>query len=541
MAWRSKTFSLSLATAIAGRMLFVSAPGTALAQGLNRTPVAIGTKIADGQAYVTLVKLKHQPDASSNGRLLLAFEENGFDGIPIWESTDEGVNWHFIMHATDGAHTDHTKCNLHWQPHLTEMPRPVGSLAAGTILLSASAVCNTPADRGFAEQHLQLYISTDLGRTWQFRGAFADGTAELPVWEPHLQILDDGKLVEFYSDETHKADGYNQLLAHKVSTDGGKTWGTEIYDTAMKGGVERPGMVIVDRLPDKRYVYNFEDVAGPVQSQIFLKFSADGLNWGDPADRGTPVQTDGGAYPINCPTVSWFPTGGPDGVIVVSARGAAGGGDPNGRSFYWNNNNGVGPWWEVPAPVQKLMNSRSGWTQAMMLKSDGSILHITSSASVSDLNNPSKNEILFNAAKLNLDRYEAEDAARRGSALMRDASMSNGAKVRLGANDVGQLTFRVHLANAGAYRLAVSYTDIGFDASPRVFANGKAVQGTTAPIKLDPAVVALRTRDLGTRGDGRGILLSGVADLKAGDNTIKIAGGAYALDVDYLEVKPVQR
>ena len=38
------------------------------------------------------------------------------------------------------------------------------------------------------------------------------------------------------------------------------------------------------------------------------------------------------------------------------------------NDLFWNNNNGVGPWWEVPAPVQKLMNGRSGWTQAMMLK-----------------------------------------------------------------------------------------------------------------------------------------------------------------------------
>jgi hypothetical protein len=528
--WKSKTFVLSLVA------------GTALAQGPNRAPVAVGTKIADGQAYPTLVALTHQADPRNNGRLLMAFEENGFDGIPIWESTDEGASWHFVMHATDGVHADHTKCNLHWQPHLTEMPRTVGAIEAGTILLSASAVCNNANGRGVAEQHLQLYGSTDLGRTWEYRGGFADGTAALPVWEPHLQILDDGKLVEFYSDETHKADGYNQLLSHKVSTDGGKTWGPEIYDTAMKGGVERPGMVIVDRLPDKRYIYNYEDVAGPVQSQVHVKFSADGLNWGDPENRGTPVQADGGEYPVNCPTVRWFPIGGPNGVIVVSARGAAGGGDPSGRSFYWNNNLGVGPWWEVPAPVQKLMNNRSGWTQAMMLKADGSILHITSSASAvaADANNASRNEILFNAAKLNFNRYEAEDALRQGGAMMRDGSMSNGAKVRLGANDVGQLTFRVHLPKAGAYTLAVNYAGIGFDATPRLNANGSAVPGTTAPFRVDPAVAALRAQDLGTRGDGGRTVVTGAATLKAGDNSIKIAGGAYALDIDYLEITPAQ-
>jgi hypothetical protein len=538
MSWKSKALNSPLAAAIAIIATLVLAV-PARAQAPNRAPAAVGSKIADGQAYATLVELQHQPDPKNNGRLLLAFEENGLEGIPIWESTDGGESWHFVMHATDAVHPDHGKCNLHWQPHLTEMPRTAGSLQAGTIMLSASAVCNGPNGR-VAEQHLQLYGSSDLGRSWNYVSSYADGTSELPVWEPHLQLLDDGKLVEFYSDETHKTDGYNQLLAHKVSTDGGKTWGPEVYDTAMRGGVERPGMVIVDRLPDKRYVYNYEDVAGPVQSQVHLKFSRDGLNWGDPADRGTPVQAEGGEYPVNCPTVRWFPIGGPKGVIVVSARGAAGGGDPSGRSFFWNNNLGAGPWWEVPAPVQKLMNNRSGWTQAILLKPDGSILHITSSASASDMNNPSKNEILFNSGKLDFHRYEAEDAQREGSALMRDGSMSNGAKVRLASSGIGLLTFHVYLPEDGRYTLTVDYAGIGFDATPKLVANGNLVSGTTAPVKLDEAAAARRTRDLGTRGNGEHTMLTGSADFKAGDNTIQIQGGAYALDVDYLEITPAE-
>jgi hypothetical protein len=367
----------------------------------------------------------------------------------------------------------------------------------------------------------------------------AEGTAALPVWEPHLQILDDGSLVTYYSSETHKRDGFNQLLSHKVSTDGGKSWGSEVFDTAMPGGVERPGMVIVARLPDHSYVYSYEDVEGPNNGQVHLKFSKDGLHWGPPANRGTSVQTDGGEYPINCPVITWLPMGGPNGVLIVSARGAAGGGgDASGRSLFWNTNNGIGPWWEAPAPVQKLMNSRSGWTQALMLKQDGSLLHVTSSASPEAPNNPSKNQILFASGRINLNRYEAEDAARQGSALMRDPSMSNGAKVRLGANDIGKLTFRIHLERGGPYRLAVNYGDIGFAATPRLAANGTDVPGTAEPVAVDPSLAALRVRDLGTRSNGSRMLFSAGADLKAGDNAIEIAGGAYALDIDYLEVTP---
>jgi hypothetical protein len=392
-----------------------------------------------------------------------------------------------------------------------------------------------------ANMQLQLYTSTDAGRTWQHRSTVAEGTAELPVWEPHLHILDDGSLVTYYSSEAHKADGYNQLLCHRVSKDQGKTWGPEVYDAAFPGGVERPGMTIVTRLPDRRYVLTYEAVDGPAPSQVYIKYSRDGLDFGGPTERGTPIQTQAGQYPVNCPVVSWFPLGGPNGVLIVSARGAAGGGDSGGRSLYWNTNNGVGPWWEVPAPVQKRPNSRAGWSQALMLKSDGSMLHITSSGSADAPNSGPRNEILFASKKLNFNRYEAENAARKGATQMRDRSMSNGAKVRLGAKDVGRLNFQIRVPSAGSYTVAVNYEDIGFPATPRLLANGAAVAGTTAAVQLDEATSGMRGRDLGTRSTGRRMAVTGQAQLKAGDNVIEVAGGDYALEIDFLEVTPTAK
>jgi hypothetical protein len=512
------------------------ASGAVLAQP-GRAPAAIGTKLADGQAYATAVQLAHQANAANNGRILLSFEANGMDGLPLYESTDAGTNWQKLTPVSDPASKDRSKCNLHWQPHLTEMPRTVGKLNAGTILLSASSVCNGDTGR-MASMQLQLYGSADLGRNWNLIGTVATGTAELPVWEPHLQLLDDGRLVTFYSSETHKSDGYNQLLSHKVSTDGGKSWGAEVYDTAMVGGVERPGMVIVDRLPDRRYVMTYEDVEGPVQNQVYMKYSLDGLHWGDPADHGTPIQTESGLYPINCPVIRWLPQGGPNGVLVVAARGDSSLGLAGGHSFYWNANNGVGPWWEVPAPVQKLGNGRAGWTQAILQQKDGRVLHISSSASPDAPNNTSKNEMLFATGTLDFNRYEAEDALRKGSAMLRDASMSNGAKVRLGAKDIGSLSFHVYLPKAGRYTLGVNYGDIGFAALPRLSANGNMLAGTSAPVVQDPAKANLRNRDLGLRGRGERFMLSAAVELKAGENLIQISGGDYALDIDYLEITP---
>jgi hypothetical protein len=300
-------------------------------------------------------------------------------------------------------------------------------------------------------------------------------------------------------------------------------------------------MVIIDRLPDGRYVYNQEDVEGPVHMQVYVKFSKDGLDWGSPEDRGTPVQTLSGRYPESTPNVFWFPVGGPKGIIAVTSRSLDGPGrDDNGNTIFWNNNLGVGPWWEAPTPVQKLGNSRAGWTQALVRRPDGQFLHVTSSASADPARsrNSSANEILFNVAAINFNRYEAESAGQKGSAIMRDGSMSNGAKSRLGARDVGKLTFPVHVAAAGRYSLTVEYAGIGFEATPRASVNGAVVTGPVATAPIDPARAARRAVDLGTRGTGDRKLLRVVAELRAGDNTIEVLGGEYALDLDYLEITP---
>ena len=144
--------------------------------------------------------------------------------------------------------------------------------------------------------------------------------------------------------------------------------------------------------------------------------------------------------------------------------------------------------------------------------------------------------MLSNIGVPNFNRYEAENARQQGSALMRDASMSNGAKSRLGAVGHGSLSFRIHIAKAGQYRLKVDYSDLGYAATPRLSANGKVVTGTAQALPLDAAKDALRTRDLGTRGDGVHYALNATATLKAGDNLIQVQGGAHGLDVDFLEV-----
>lgn len=493
-----------------------------------------GTKLADGSGYVTLIRLAHQSAKANNGLLMVAFEHAGLNGIPVYESVDDGTSWKFVTYVTDQVFHDQKRCQLRWQPNLVELPRDSGNLKKGTLLLSANTTCDDEHGR-LASEHLQAYASTDRGRTWVFRGTIVEGGGHPSdkdnqgVWEPNITVLNDGRMVAYYSSEKHKKDGFNQLLAHKVSTDGGASWDKEIYDLAVPGGVERPGMAAVIPLPDGRYAYTFEDIDGPDNNgQVFIKFSRDGLDWGEPSDRGWPVQTMGGAWPSACPQMAWLPIGGPQGVLIVSAERAGGNGDAGGRAFYWNKDLGRGPWWQIRAPVQKSTgNMGAGWTQAVMLKRNGQVLHLTTSstsAAPGDATNPTKNEVLFASAPLQFNRYEAEDAARTNAAFIHDSNMSGRGRVRIPGNAQGGLEYNIYVVQAGTYPISVHYTEATLTpAKPVLNVNGSRL----------PDAVAQPT-------DGW-YSMTFSANLTAGYNRITLSGAENSIDVDYIELGDPKR
>jgi hypothetical protein len=503
-----------------------------LAETVPGFDTTVGTKLADGQGYVSLVRLEHQAKKSDNGRVLIVFERPFVPGIPVYESRDDGDSFTPVTTVMDQKLGDPKRCNLHWQPNIIELPRDAGDLKKGALLLSANATC-ADANGHPNEEHLHVYASSDLGRTWHYRSTIVEGPGRPSdkdnkgVWEPYVMALNDGRLVVYYSSEQHKADGFNQLLAHKISSDGGASWGPEIYDSAVPGGLERPGMATVVPLPDRRYAYTYEDIDGPghdgeASGAVFIKFSRDGLDWGDPADRGIPVVTMGGAWPVACPVVTWLPVGGPNGVVIVSAQRAGGSGDAGGRSLYFNKDLGRGPWWQVPAPVQKRTgNMGAGWTQALMLKRDGRILHLTSSstaATPADNLHSFKNVILYQAEKLNFDRYEAEDAARTDAAFIRDGDMSNRARVRLKAKS-GRIDYNIYVDKAGTYPVSLRYAaSTLLPATPSLAVNG----ATLEPLKGDAT--------------GAWTTVTVNAVLSAGYNSIAVIGGEQPSDIDFIEL-----
>lgn len=506
------TLALCMAVALSGHAAAQETPD----------PV-VGTHLADGSGYVSVTRIEHG-SPEDKGRLLMAFEQDGMAGIPLWESRDGGDHWRFLMNVTDQTHGQDKNWQLRWQPHITQLQRASGDLPAGTLVLSANATGND-AKGHVVQEDLQMYVSTDAGKSWHYRSSIIKGGGHPEdkdnkgVWETHIHVLDDGRLVAYYSTEQHKAEGYNQALGHKVSDDGGKHWGKEVLDVAIPGGVQRPGMAIVTRLGDGRYAMTYENIDGPKNGQVFIKFSRDGLDWGDPQRHGEPVMTLSGFWPAACPVVTWFPIGGPEGVIVVSAERGGGGAEEGGRDLYWNNASGRGPWWEVRAPVQKRTgNIHAGWTQALLLRDDGRLLHVTTSSSPDAPTSVKHNEVLFNSAKLNFNRYEAEDAQLEGAVVVPNPDSSNLRRARLGAGPDARLRFVVN-STGGEHALIVRFADLGLPTQPSIVVNGARL----ANVKV-------------SKSDDGWQLENVSAALLPGFNTIDIDGGAHVADVDYLQI-----
>ena len=275
-----------------------------------------------GAMYPRCICLAH--NGEKNGTLLATFEcySHGTPVFPIYESNDDGESWHRLSEIRD----EEKGFGCRFQPHLLELPVTCGTVEEGTILCAGNI---SPSD--FSSSCLHLYQSTDCGKTWSFLSEIVSGghavvdprepDANRPVWEPFLTVTPDGKLICFYSDERRAAgSGYNQLLAHKVSPDGGRTWGEEKIDVAFPGGRLRPGMPVVAALPQGRFIMVYEMV-NQDKIPVYFRISDSIEDWGDRDFIGNPVCAADGSYLTGTPYVSWIPQGGPEGTILVTGRG----------------------------------------------------------------------------------------------------------------------------------------------------------------------------------------------------------------------------
>lgn len=289
--------------------------------------------------YPRLIRL--EASGSANGRLIASFDVIGAGRI--YQSTDDGLTWSHIATINETQFA-HTCCS-----ELYEVPQPLGSTTAGTLFWVVSTHNGAPP----ASRALKIYKSTDQGHTWNYFSTPVTGNTG--IWEAEFAIDPLGRLVMYYATEEHKGAGYNQLIAHKISTDGGVTWGSEQIDIAIADTIQRPGMPTVTRLPNGDYFMVYEICGATYHCDTFHRTSSDGVSWGNPTDIGTRVESVSGHHFSHAPTVTWIDNGTAHGELLVAGQALRDSSDNevarNGRVYMVNNNNGNGLWAEREAPL----------------------------------------------------------------------------------------------------------------------------------------------------------------------------------------------
>ncbi|GAB3008989.1 hypothetical protein GCM10023080_088850 [Streptomyces pseudoechinosporeus] len=350
---------LLLALAVAAATLVLPAAGRA--DAISRPSQTMYTPPSNapspGVFYPRAIRLQH--NGSANGTMLATFEQytSGTPVFPIYRSTDNGASWTKISEVADTQNG----WGMRWQPELFELPRAMGGFPAGTILAAGDSV---PADRGGSK--IDLYASTDRGQSWDFVTNIATGgpahstNGYTPVWEPFFLISGD-RLIVYYSDQRDTDHG--QKIVHQVSTDI-RNWGPVVDDVAMPTYADRPGMPVVTRLPNGNYVMSYEYCNAPEGGcSVYYKISSDPEGFG--SVTGRVLRSTDGVIPSGAPFITWLPTGGPNGTLVLSGESQ--------DDLFVNTENGAANAW-----TRMRSNVAGGYSRGMLPLADGHSLMVLS-------------------------------------------------------------------------------------------------------------------------------------------------------------------
>jgi hypothetical protein len=319
--------------------------GVALSQPVPTTPGGVqtssaalpGTPLEGSKGYPRVIQLMDRLDAPK-GRLLASSRDR------LYTSDDDGATWRFAMTMPEVPGMEFRCCET-----LFQLPRPVGTLWAGTILYAASYLRgSTPA--------IGYFISRDAGRTWDFQGTpVVRGDVNHGLWEPEFEIADDGALVMFWSDETDPA--HSQKLVQMRTFDG-RHWQDEKNTVAGNVQADRPGMAVVSRLPNGHFFMTYEMVGPTFHGAVHARISSDGWNFGDPKHLGFRPTDHAGEYFKNTPVNAWARLpGSPNGAILLVGRWVFQNDGSqsllSGKVLFINTNpDGSGPWTKLTAPVE---------------------------------------------------------------------------------------------------------------------------------------------------------------------------------------------
>ncbi|WP_327319607.1 RICIN domain-containing protein [Streptomyces sp. NBC_01235] len=365
-------FLLTLLFALLSAVATLVLPAAGRADALARPSQTMYTPPSDapspGSLYPRAMRMRY--NGSANGTMLATFEQytTGTPVFPIYRSTDNGNAWTKISEVADTQNG----WGMRWEPELFELPTAMGDFPAGTILAAGASV---PADRSAIK--IDVYASTDRGQTWTFvsniatGGAAFDTNGNTPVWEPFF-LVSGGKLIVYYSDQRDPAHG--QKVVHQVSTDV-RTWGPVVDDVAMPTYSQRPGMPTVAKLPNGNYVMTYEYGGSPAGNfAVYYKISADPEAFN--SVTGIPLRSTDGVVPTSTPYITWLPTGGPNGTLVVSTYST-------GDLFLNTANGAADTWTRINSTVA------GGYSRGMLPLADGhSLLVLSGGSGGSNLHNP---------------------------------------------------------------------------------------------------------------------------------------------------------
>lgn len=467
-----------------------------------------------GATYSRIICLKNS--GSSNGTLLCTFDQlkkvtvmvNGNkvskQVYPIYQSTDSGNRWKLISNVYDKEYGLLRTS----QPCLYELPKQVGDMPAGTILLAGNIFDDDP----YKQSRIVIYKSLDSGKTWSFLSEVDNGgpctydpsvtSTTTTVWEPFLNLSKDGRLVCYYSDERQKANGVLQAVSFKTSSDG-KNWSSLSNVAAITNKKDRPGMITVSSLPNGKYIATYEVVNRPSISKnnaiVYCKFSDDGVTW-DEGSLGTRVALSNGRGIGSSPYVKWVDAGGPNGMVIISAKWATDSSDNinGGQNFYVNYNLGKGAWERLPMAVTYDASDTSGgyfsgFSQSFDVSPDNGVLY--QATNVENFGNKKTikgvsynlNDVRVGTLPLNGTIYEAEKAKLSNVKAESAVDASNGQEVRYINETDSIVDFEnIKVSKSGNYTILVRYSNgETIEASHTVTVNGTTIGTINYPVTVN--------------------------------------------------------
>lgn len=302
-------------------------------------------------------------------------------------------------------------------------------------------------------------------------------------------------------------------------------------------------MITVTELPNGKYLATYEVVNRPSIANnnaiVYCKFSDDGVTW-DAGSLGTRVELANGRGIGSSPYVKWVDAGGPNGMVIISAKWGSDSSDniSGGQNFYVNYNLGNGCWERLPMAVTYDYNDQaggyfSGFSQSFDVSPDASTLY--QATNVENFNNAKTisgisynlNDVRVGTLPLQGTIYEAENADCTNVQIENAVDASNGKEVRYINESDSSVEFQnIKVDEAKNYTILIRYSNgESIEASHMVTVNGRQIGTVNYPV---------------TANWDRYLWSSFTCYLNEGVNSIKFTKNVGYAELDCIQVSVVE-